>query len=288
VHNRNTDSRRLRICSGLADVRAIAQDLRLLIDNQAAVGWGLRRKVLSSLRRSFGHLLRRSLWSRDRLGCPTTDRRSAVAAAAIVAATAFIAAMAVEETAQPFAPARSTTFVASRLSFALGRGFAATAFIAMEQAAEAFTPALVATFVAGFALGCGLAAFFLFAAFIAVETATQAFKEARALLTRVATAATICGRRRGQRLGSRRRCVSAREPGRRYQQESSIHDCTSVGENLRPEGRGCGVERFPPWKAWGPHWFQSSIKSVQPRSTPGALRFAGLWILVSAPNPSVL
>src|SRR5262249_34842073 len=59
------------------------------------------------------------------------------------------------------------------------------------------------------------------------------------------------------------------EPGRRYQQESSIHDCTSKGDKLRPKAVAAGSDGFPPRKAPCSRLFESHRPGPVPED-PGS------------------
>jgi hypothetical protein len=171
--------------------------------------------------------------------------------------------------------------------------------VAMEQATTVTTPTTAPT-VATAAAVAGR-----FAAAVAMEQAVEPFLEAMAPTTFVtaavaAAAATVVvittatirirrRRRRRSRLSCGRWRIGAREPGRRYQQESSIHDSTSLME-------------FGPWP-----WSQrpvvlhlreptsrrlfSTFQYLQtcfPGLGLGAREFAGLCHLISATGTAFL
>ena len=163
---------------------------------------------------------------------------------------------------------------------------------ALEAAAAARITAAIASVasVAGIAGIAGVASVAAGIAAVAMErpaeTAPPAFA-ARVVAAAVAAVVTTATTRRCRRCSgcTRLGAVGAREPGRCYQQESSIHDYTSLGD-FSAEGRGrCGrdfstVEKPP----------TSALLSPKPlkRSIPGArlsaLPFAGLCQLLSAPE----
>jgi hypothetical protein len=218
----------------------------LLLDQQAvARGAGiLRRENLNLLGRRFGHLLRGlgALRRRNRLSARSYHAAGAGGTAGIATtATVVAAAIAMEQATDLVQEPVSAARIAAVVIVAAG---VATA-VAMEQATRAATATPAAPAVTAAIAG-------RFAAVVAMEPAANLVEEAMAataivvaaaaavIAAAVITAATmrIRGRRRwGSRLGCGRWRIGAREPGRRYQQESSIHDCTSLWD-FSAQGRG--------------------------------------------------
>jgi hypothetical protein len=117
-----------------------------------------------------------------------------------------------------------------------------------------------------------------------VEHAAELF--APTMMTTVITTTRRRRRRRNRGGLGRRRRVSAREPGRRYQQESSIHDTNLPMGNASAKGRGRSDQEFS--TSENPRSAPKLCYLIPPEMGPGPnqrpSQFAGLCILVRHPN----
>jgi hypothetical protein len=277
----------------------------LLIDDQA----GRVIRLRDQLPRFGGgrHLLGAAiLRGSDVLAASNGSARTVAAAAAVIAIIARVAAgVAMEAPAHPAPPT-----VAARIAAA---GVAAIAIVVAATAAtiarvvaavvtEPTVPAVVAArIVAGaravvvarvaiVAAGVAAGVATVIAARIAAATMEMATEPTPPAVARVIAAVVITTattRRRCRRSGRTRRGtgVGAREPGRCYQQESSIHDCTSLWD-FRPKAVAAMAGTIPPQKSRQPapvSFFQAP-RTCNPGMSLGAYTLSGLCHLLSAPG----